>query len=130
MRKQYTCIICPNGCEIAAQITGTQIMAMEGASCNRGKEYVEQELIDPQRNIATSVLVEAGILPLVSVRLTRMIPKNRIVDVMTEIKKITLVAPVAMKQIVIKNVLGLNSDVIATKIVSAQCCCKGSRSHD
>jgi CxxC motif-containing protein len=117
MRKEYTCIICPNGCEIAVEAVGTQIVAMEGATCNRGKEYVEQELIDPQRNIATSVLVEGGTLPLVSVRLTQMIPKARIFDVMNEIKTVKLVAPVAMGQIVIKNVLGLTSDIVATKQV-------------
>ncbi len=117
MRKEYTCIICPNGCEIEAEVVGAQIIAIEGATCNRGKEYVEQELTDPQRNIATSVLVEAGNLPLVSVRLTQLIPKARIFDVMNEIKAIKLVAPVTIGQLVIKNVLGLHSDVVATKQV-------------
>jgi len=117
MNKEYTCIICPNGCEIEAQIAGTTVLSIEGASCTRGRLYVEQELIDPQRNIATSVFVKNENIPLVSVRLTHTIPKNRIFDVMNEIKKITLTAPIVINQVVIKNVLGLNSDVIATKHV-------------
>lgn len=119
MIKEYICIICPNGCEIEALIEGTSVLKIEGAVCARGREYVEQELINPQRNIATSVLVEGGVLPLVSVRLTKPIPKNRIFDVMNEIKKIKLSAPVRINQIVMENVLNLNSDVIATKNVSS-----------
>lgn len=117
MIKEYTCIICPNGCEIEATLEGTNILEIEGASCNKGKEYVQQELINPQRNIATSVLIEGGHLPLASVRLTKVIPKNRIFDVMREIKKVKLVAPVKINQVVIKNILNLDSDVIITKSV-------------
>ncbi|MDR3591000.1 MAG: DUF1667 domain-containing protein [Negativicutes bacterium] len=119
MRKEYTCIICPNGCEIEAEIEGGKITGIEGATCPRGKEYVEQELTDPQRNIATSVLVAGGNLPLVSVRLTKAIPKAKIFEVMQEIKKVRLTAPVQSKQVVIENVLGLDSDVIATKNIEA-----------
>jgi CxxC motif-containing protein len=115
MMKEYTCIICPNGCDIQADIADGKIISIEGARCKRGSEYVNQELTDPQRNIATSVLVSGGELPLASVRLTRAIPKNRIFDVMTEIKKIHLEAPVQSGQIIIPDVLGLGSDVIATK---------------
>lgn len=117
MIEEYTCIICPNGCEVEARIEDTNIIAIEGAECKRGNEYVEQELINPQRNIATSVLVEEGVLPLVSVRLTNTIPKDRIFDVMEEIKKVKLKAPVTINQVIIKNVLNLDSDVIATKNV-------------
>lgn len=120
MRKEYTCIICPNGCELEVEIEGGKIMAIAGAACKKGKEYVEQELIDPQRNIATSVFVENGAIPLVSVRLTNPIPKARIFDVVNEIKKVKLMAPVTLGQVIIKNVLGLNSDVIATKHVGVK----------
>lgn len=117
MRKEYTCIICPNGCEIEADIDGAKILIINGAECKKGNEYVEQELLYPQRNIASSVLVENGDILLVSVRLTNPIPKARIFDVINEIKKMKLTAPVNINQILIKNVLELNSDVIATKNV-------------
>jgi CxxC motif-containing protein len=117
MIREFTCIICPNGCDIEAAIDGASIISLEGALCQRGKEYVQQELVSPQRNISTSVLVEGGVLPLASVRLTRAIPRERIFEVMEEIKKIKLKAPVRMNQVIIKNVLNLNSDVIITKNV-------------
>lgn len=117
MLKEYTCIICPNSCEIEAEIEGIKVISIEGATCDKGKDYVEQELIDPQRNISTTVLVNNGNILQVSVRLTNTIPKAKIFEVMSEIKQVRLDAPVEIGQIVIENILGLNSHVIATKKV-------------
>lgn len=76
----------------------------------------------PQRNIATSVLVKGGILPLASVRLTNPIPRDRIFDAMDEIKKCTLTAPVKAGTVVIPHLLGYDADVIVTKPVPENGC--------
>ena len=115
MKRTFTCIVCPNGCEIEAEYEGTEVFSVTGNLCPKGKAYVTQELVDPRRTIATSVRVEGGILPLASVRLTRPIPKARIFDVMREINRQTLTAPVRIGDVVIRDVLGLGSDVIVTK---------------
>lgn len=120
MLKEYTCIICPNGCDIEAEIEDGKIIALDGAGCNRGYDYVEQELTDPHRNIASSILLEGGELPLVSVRLSKPIPKGKIFEVIKVIKKARLKAPVYVGQVAISNVLGLDSDVIVTKNVMAK----------
>ena len=122
MLREYTCIICPNGCDIRAQIEewedgSRRICSVEGAACPKGRAYVEQELTDPQRNIATSVLVKGGILPLASVRLTNPIPRDRIFDAVSEIKKYTLTAPVKAGTVVIPRLMGYDTDVIVTKSV-------------
>jgi CxxC motif-containing protein len=117
MLREFICIICPNGCGIEAVIDGTTITSLEGALCQRGREYVQQELVNPQRTFSTSVLVEGGVIPLASVRLTRAIPREKIFQVMEEIKKIKLKAPVKMNQVILKNVLDLDSDIIVTKNV-------------
>lgn len=121
MMKEFTCIICPNGCIINAdiKIEGkiSKIRSVSGACCMRGEAYVRQELIAPRRNIATSVLVKGGILPLASVRLTNPIPKDRIFDAMEVLKACSLTAPVTAGTIMVKNLLGYDSDVIVTKSV-------------
>ena len=124
MLREFTCIICPNWCEIRAEIEEkeggvVEIRSIEGATCKKGNAYVEQELRDPQRNIATSVLVKGGILPLASVRLTGPIPKGRIFDAMAAIRKCTLTAPVQAGYVVIHNLLGYDVDVIVTKEIPA-----------
>ncbi len=120
MNRVFTCILCPNGCEINVQLDSDRtILEIEGSLCARGGEYVQQELFAPQRNIATSVKVEGGNMPLVSVRLSDAIPKERIFDVMAEIKKVSLQAPITIGQVIIENVLGLDRNVIATKKVDS-----------
>lgn len=120
MLKNYTCIICPNGCDITVELNNGIINSIQGATCKRGNRYVEQEITNPKRCISSSILLEGGVLPLVSVRLSNPIPKERIFDVMEVIKKSRLKAPVSTGQIAIANVLGLGSNVIVTKNVMAK----------
>ena len=124
MIRKFTCIICPNGCEITADFEtgkdGIVLNSIEGQTCPRGSEYVKQELEDPRRTIASSVLVRGGELPLASVRLTSPIPKGRIFDAMREIKKITLDAPVEAGTVLIENLLGLGTNLTVTKSVAKE----------
>ena len=115
MRKIFTCIVCPNGCEIEVDLENDKIIKIEGATCKKGKEYVNQELTNPQRNIATSVKVINGDLEIVSVRLSNSIAKNRIFDVMDEVKNIKVNAPVKIGDVIKPNISNLDVDLIATK---------------
>ncbi len=119
MIKEYTCIVCPNGCDIEVRLDGQRIVSVEGEGCKKGIEYIEREICNPKRTITSSIEVVGGDIPLVSVRLTNPIPKERIFDVMTEIKKIKLQAPICIGQVIISDVLGLDSDLIATKHVKS-----------
>lgn len=117
-KRTFTCIICPNGCTIETNTDGTGI-TVTGNKCEKGEKYVKQELIDPRRTIATTVLIDHASLPLCSVRLTSAVPKKAIMDVMREIRKIHLTAPVHIGQVVIHNICGYESDVIVTKEMPA-----------
>lgn len=117
MTKTYTCILCPNGCEITVEHEGKEFRSCTGNLCPNGEKYVRQELTDPRRTIASSVLVEGGELPLVSVRLTAPVPRDRIFDVMEKIRALRVKAPVQAGTVLEENILGLGSDLIATKTV-------------
>jgi len=119
MKRVFTCIVCPNGCDIEVEHEGAEVLAVTGNLCPKGKDYVTQELLDPRRTIATSVRVVGGDQPLVSVRLTSAIPKARIFDAMDAINARTLEAPVAIGDVVIGDLLGLGCEVIATRNVAA-----------
>lgn len=118
--------MCPNGCLIETEYDPARaseeipvIKSVSGNLCPRGAEYVLQELTDPRRTIATSILVTGGELPLASVRLTAPIPKDRIMDAMAEIRRYKVTAPVQAGTVVIHDIFGLGSDVIVTKTVEA-----------
>lgn len=120
MIKTFTCILCPNGCEVEAEFEGAKILSVTGNKCQKGAGYVEQEITNPVRNIASSVLVEGGEMPLCSVRLSAPVPKGKIMDIMAEIRRTSVKAPVHTGEVVIPDVLGLGSDVIATRNVEKQ----------
>lgn len=114
-KRVFTCIICPNGCNIDVSLEDNAIKNITGNKCKRGIEYVTQEITDPRRTIATTVRITGASWPLCSVRLSRPIPKKDIFKVMEEIRKCELIAPVHIGQVVLENVCGLGSDVIVTK---------------
>lgn len=121
MLKEYTCIICPNGCDIEVTFSGDDIENIQGALCEKGADYVNQEIKSPMRTIQTSVLVKNGQLPITSVTTTKPIPKDMIFDIVAEIKRHMVTAPVFIGQVVIKNVLNTGSDVVVTKDIQRQC---------
>lgn len=118
MLKKFTCIICPNSCDIEAETNGNSILSIDGNKCPKGNEYVESEIKNPLRNFATSVSVSGGDFPVCSVRLTKPIPKSRIFDAVNEIKKIRASAPIKVGQKLLENLLDLGADVIATRKIN------------
>lgn len=120
MNKIFTCIICPVGCEIEVKTEGQDILEISGANCIRGREYVENELKNPQRTVTSSVRITGGNMPITSVRLTAPVPRSRMMDVIEELRKVKIDAPVKIGQVVIKNILGLDSSVIITKRVDKE----------
>lgn len=116
--RVYTCILCPNGCDIACAENGGGI-ELAGALCGKGEAYVRQERSDPRRTLSTLVRVEGGERPLVGARITRAIPRDRIGDVMGVARAIRRRAPVARGETLCRDVLGLGCDLIAIDAVAA-----------
>jgi CxxC motif-containing protein len=115
--KRYVCIICPNSCEIDVEYSGSNVTKITGHTCKKGEEYVRKELTAPERGITTSVPLSGGVVPLVSVRSSKAIPKELLPKVMQEISKTRANAPAKIGDVLIKNVLGTGADIIATKNV-------------
>ena len=113
--------MCPKGCEITANLHTEDgkrtIHEILGNQCEKGFDYVSSELTHPVRNIASSVLIKDGELPLASVRLTKPIPKEMIFPLMAELKKLVLTAPVHEGQVVLEKVFGYDSNLMITKDV-------------
>ena len=115
--KEITCIVCPIGCKIQVKTDGKHFEVCDGHKCKRGIEYARYEALDPRRMLTSSILVKDGEWPLVSVKSSKTIPKNKVFDVLIEIKKAKINAPVNLGQIIIKNVADTKIDIIATKSI-------------
>ena len=117
MTRVYTCILCPNSCEITVDYEDKTVRSTEGNKCSKGVEYVTQELTDPKRTVTTSVEVTGGDRPLASVRLTAPISRHLIFPLMEQLQKQHLSAPVEPGQVVLSKVFGTDADLIVTSRV-------------
>ena len=115
--KEITCIVCPIGCKIQVKTDGKQFEVCDGNKCKRGIEYARSEALDPRRMLTSSVLVKDGEWPLLSVKSSKSVPKNKVFEALIEIKKAKISAPVSLGQRIIKNVADTKIDIIATKSI-------------
>jgi CxxC motif-containing protein len=115
--KEITCIVCPIGCKILVDLDGKQIKNLEGNKCKQGINYAINEALDPRRMLTSSIFVIGGNWPLVSIKSSEPIPKNKMFQVLKEIKKIKVKAPIKSGQILLHNVANTNINIIATKSI-------------
>ena len=119
-KRQMTCILCPNGCEIDVRWTGTptdDTIRVEGNLCPRGVGYALEELTHPKRTLTTSVLVRDGVEPQASVKTAKPIPCESIETARREVATATLDAPVTIGQTVVDDVAGTGVAVVVTRAV-------------
>ena len=117
--RELICIRCPVGCALTVAV-GEEGVTVTGNACPRGAEYGAKEVTHPTRTVTGSIRVNGGSLPLVSVKTVPEIPKEAIFPVMAAIRAASVDAPVATGQVLIPDVAGTGSDVVATKTVPAK----------
>jgi CxxC motif-containing protein len=118
--RELVCIVCPNGCSLEVEILEGETRRVGGVSgslCDKGPGWAEQEILNPVRTIASSVLVRGGAFPLVSVKTDGPVPKGKIFDVMEEIKRLEVDAPVRIGDRLIQGPAGTDCAIVATRHV-------------
>jgi len=111
-QKKLTCIICPLGCPITAEMDGNKVSKISGASCKRGEAYARTELTDPRRTLTTTMRVDgAGLVP---VKSNGALPKALLLQSMGVINMARAQAPVKPGDVLIRNILGTGVDIVAT----------------
>ena len=115
---ELTCISCPLGCPLRVETDPSgAVLSVSGNTCKRGEAYGRKEVSSPERTVTSTVRVEGGSAPLVSVRTKGDIPKGKIFDCMAAIRQAEVKAPVKLGDVVIANVCGTGVDVVATKTI-------------
>lgn len=113
-QKKITCIVCPLGCEVTVCMDGEKILDISGHSCKRGAIYAETEITDPRRTLTTTMRVQGGTCPLVSVKSAQPIKKGMLFESMKRINETTIKAPVHIGDVLIANICGLDANIVAT----------------
>jgi len=108
------CITCPRGCALEITRSGGKIVDIK-SGCKRGQEYAQRELSHPTRMVATTVQVKNGVHPLLPVYTSAPISKDQVEELMRELRKTQVSAPIHMGDVVVKNVLGSGVDILASR---------------
>ena len=114
MNRELICITCPIGCRLTIEKIDGQLK-VSGNQCKRGQIYAIKEMTNPTRIIPTTVKIKGAYVRRLPVKTNKAVPKEKIFDCMKEINKVEVSAPVKMGDVIIKDLLGLGVDVVATK---------------
>ncbi len=113
MTKELVCIVCPRSCRMTITSEGDELV-VTGNTCKRGKEFAINEMTDPRRTVCTTVRTSFPSVPVLPVRVSGAIPKNKIFDLMREVNRITVSKRIGREEVVVPNILDLGVNLIAT----------------
>lgn len=113
-KKELTCIGCPMGCQISAELDENgKILSLAGFTCKMGETYAREELTAPKRMVTALVRLSGGREPL-SVKTSKPIDKKLVFDCLGAAATISVLRPVKIGEVVLPNVCGTDVDLIAT----------------
>jgi CxxC motif-containing protein len=115
--KNITCIECPVGCSLRVDIENCRVVKVEGHKCPKGEKYAIAEVENPVRVLAATVLAQGLSVKMIPVKTDVPIPKERMMEAMTEIKRIRLDRPVKVGDVIKDDLLGLGVKLVATRSV-------------
>ncbi|MBR5090321.1 MAG: DUF1667 domain-containing protein [Ruminiclostridium sp.] len=118
MTRNMICIGCPMGCDLTVEVEDGKAVSVTGNTCGIGKKYAETEVSAPTRTVTSTVMSDAGIP--VPVKTKTAVPKERIFDVMKDIKSTIAKLPVHIGDTVINDAAGTGVAVVATKNVGVE----------
>jgi len=119
-KKRFTCVICPIGCDIDAGLSVSNEVLMEGNKCEKGREFVLQELEEPMRILTTTVRIDGAKWAMLPVRTDRPIPKRLLFKVIDELSDIELQAPVKLSDVIVVDIAGTGANMVATRSMNRE----------
>lgn len=112
MKKELTCISCPIGCAMTAEVRPDGSVVVSGNQCARGAHYAREELVDPRRVVTATCRTGSALHPRLPVRTSAPCPREMIPDLLSKIYSLNVAVPVRQGE-----VLGSLGDV---KIVATR----------
>jgi len=117
--RKITCINCPIGCRISADIENYPAshdmqFIFSGNKCNKGIEFAKAELTSPVRSLTTTVKTAFHKKPVLPVKTSGEVPKEKIMEIIGKLSGIIITKRIGIGEIVYKNICGTDCDIIAT----------------
>lgn len=114
MVRELTCIVCPKGCQLRAELDENKnVISVTGFTCKRGEVYARTECTAPTRVVTSTAAVEGG--GVVPVKTNGAIPKELMFECVKLINAACVKADAPIGTVVISNLLGTGIDVVTTR---------------
>lgn len=117
---QFNCTTCPSECLLTVEVERdadghvAEVRSVTGNNCPRGDKFARQELSCPMRVLTTTVAVSGGNEALLPVRTAEAIPLELHAQAMALIRGLVVNAPIRMGDVVLKDLLNTNIDLVAS----------------
>lgn len=115
MAREMICITCPIGCRLSVEEGPGGELLVTGNRCERGKAYAEAEVRSPKRVLTLCVRAGADGSLLLPCKTAAPFPKERILALIAELRRLRVGLPIAMGDVVLADALGTGIDVVATR---------------
>ena len=89
MKREFTCIVCPNGCRLHTEVENGAVTSVTGNRCPKGRDFAEKECTAPTRSLCTTVKTLGGGAPVLPVRTAGELPKERLFEAMAVLNAYT-----------------------------------------
>ena len=117
MKKELTCIVCPIGCRLCAEVNeNNEVISVSGNTCPRGRVYAEAELTHPTRTLTTTVAVAGRDGMMLPVKTDKPISKENLLPAMEILRSVRVSLPIKIGEIVYPDLLG-EANVVATATI-------------
>jgi CxxC motif-containing protein len=107
------------GCKAKVLVKGGEVLRVENIECPRGEEYMLEEVRNPVRDLFAVVRIENTGVPVLPVRSSKPVPKEMLAKCIAELARIRVRAPVKLGEVITKNFLGLDVDIVATRCLES-----------
>lgn len=112
--RDLICIGCPLGCTVRVTTESGKVMSVQGNGCSKGETYARKEVTSPTRIVTSTVFVKDGTEPVVSVKTSTDIPKDKIFAIIRSLKGVEAQAPIKIGDVIVKNAENTGADIIST----------------
>lgn len=112
--SRLICPRCPKGCLIRVEEGSHRLPRVSGALCARGIAFARAEIVRPTRTLTTLIISPGCPAPL-PVKTTQPVPRDLIPACLSVIHAINIQKPVRSGDILLRDLLGTGSSVVATR---------------
>lgn len=114
MQYELTCVCCPVECRLGGVFAPSEETKISEHTCPVGWSYAAQEQRVRTRMVTALLPVTKGTVPL-RVRTSRPVLRESICQILAELSKVTVSVPVYEGEIIVKDICGLEVDIVAAE---------------